>query len=367
VSCDESSSSSGGTYLNATASTSPLVPSPLARTDSLTLAANHPHARKKSVLDGQFSVDIPSSITSNPSPYSASSSTSSFSLALDPIAETVISPYPSTPAIGSPTIENLTFTPALAMNSTANNSVYAYPPPRNPNQRPTLLGLGKPSSSFGGYPSNLPRTAFASTFPQHHLSNELILYTYAQLTGAVTITPVSGAISTPEQAHTLNAVRSALLKRSMRGGGSMDISSTLHSPKPPQHRRTVSHNRTFSAAGLLSILSPTSLVSSISSPTPGSGSGRWRTSSSSSSLGSSPVSARFGGSISSPNVLGLHVPNSKDEEVSPDEPLPTFEVQPAMLAVDLSLAPGESRSCEFFFHSFQLFELACFKKTFFFY
>jgi RAB6A-GEF complex partner protein 2 len=34
-----------------------------------------------------------------------------------------------------------------------------------------------------------------------------------------------------------------------------------------------------------------------------------------------------------------------DEEIDPDEPLPTFEVQPAMLAVDLSLMPGESRSC----------------------
>jgi len=31
-----------------------------------------------------------------------------------------------------------------------------------------------------------------------------------------------------------------------------------------------------------------------------------------------------------------------DEEI----PLPVFEVQPAMLAVDLALSPGESRSCE---------------------
>ena len=124
----------------------------------------------------------------------------------------------------------------------------------------------------------------------------------------------------------------------------MDITSTLHSPKPSRHHRTTSHSRSFSAAGLLSILSPTSLVSSISSPTPGSGSGRWRTSSS--STFSPPASARFGGSVSSPNVLGLDVPNSGDEAVDPEEPLPTFEVQPAMLAVDLSLAPGESRSCK---------------------
>ena len=330
------------------APTSPLVPSPLARTDALPLASNHPHARKKSVLDGQFSLDMLSSTPSVPSTlsYSASSSSSSFSLALDPIAEAVISPYPSTPAIGSPTIENLTFTPTLTTNSPAINSVYAYPPPRNPNHRPTHLGLGKPPSS-PGYAHNIPRTAFATTFPQHQ-SNELILYTYAQLTGAVTITPVSGALPTAEQAHTLNAVRSALLKRSVRGGGSMDITSRLHSPKSPRHR-TASHGRSFSAAGLLSIFSPTSLVSSISSPAaPGSGSGRWTTSSS--TLGpstSSPASARFEGSISSPNMLGLDVPNSGDEKIDPEEPLPTFDVQPAMLAVDLSLAPGESRSCEF--------------------
>ena len=132
----------------------------------------------------------------------------------------------------------------------------------------------------------------------------------------------------------------------------MDITSTLHSPKLPRHR-TSTHSRSFSAAGLLSILSPTSLVSSISSPAPGSGSGRWRTSSSTlGSSASSPASARFGDSISSPNVLGLDVPKSGDEEVDPEEPLPTFEVQPAMLAVDLSLAPGESRSCELVFYLF---------------
>jgi len=171
------------------------------------------------------------------------------------------------------------------------------------------------------------------------------------------ITPVSGALSTPEQMHTLNAVRSALLKRSVRGGGSMDITSTLHSPlspmppKSPRHR-AATHSRasSFSAAGFLSILSPTSLVSSISTPAPGSatswtGSG-WR--SSSSMLGLSASSPASGDSTSSPNLLALGFPNGTgDQEVDPEEPLPTFEVQPAMLAVDLSLAPGESRSCGF--------------------
>lgn len=36
----------------------------------------------------------------------------------------------------------------------------------------------------------------------------------------------------------------------------------------------------------------------------------------------------------------------EEDEVDSDAPLPTFEVQPSMLAVDLKLDPGESRSCE---------------------
>lgn len=266
--------------------------------------------------------------------------------------ETTPSPYSSTPAIGSPTLENLAFPPTFNTNPPGNNSVYAYPPPWNSNPRPTHLGLGKPPTSSSSYPLHTPRTASATTFPQHQ-SNELILYTYAQLTGTVTITPVSGTLSTPEQMQTLHAVRSALLKRSTRGGGSMDITSTLHSSsspipsKSPRHR-TATHSRasSFSAVGLLSILSPTSLVSSISSPTPGSatGPGRWR--SSSSTLAPSTFSPSLGDSISSPHVLGLGIPNGTGNgEVDPEEPLPVFEVQPAMLAVDLSLAPGESRSC----------------------
>lgn len=35
------------------------------------------------------------------------------------------------------------------------------------------------------------------------------------------------------------------------------------------------------------------------------------------------------------------------DEWDPETALPVFEVRPAMLAVDLSLGPGESRSCKF--------------------
>lgn len=48
----------------------------------------------------------------------------------------------------------------------------------------------------------------------------------------------------------------------------------------------------------------------------------------------------------SPGVSGSGIGVGGDEgEVDPEAPLPTFEIQPTMLAVDLGLAPGESRSC----------------------
>jgi len=34
------------------------------------------------------------------------------------------------------------------------------------------------------------------------------------------------------------------------------------------------------------------------------------------------------------------------DDWDPDQPMSVFEVPPAMLAVDLSLEPGEERSCE---------------------
>ncbi len=43
--------------------------------------------------------------------------------------------------------------------------------------------------------------------------------------------------------------------------------------------------------------------------------------------------------------LGLGTVASEEEEIDPDIPLPMLEVQPSMLAVDLTLGPGESRTC----------------------
>jgi hypothetical protein len=142
------------------------------------LASNHPHAQKQSVLDGQFSLDVLSPTTSvPPSPYTPNSSTSTFSLPLDPIAEGTHSPYTSTPAIGSPTIEPVSF-PHHNPTPTS-NSVYAYPPPHPhsyTNHRPAPIGLGQPSNP----PKPYPHTAFANYIPtkQHRVDPILLCPAY---------------------------------------------------------------------------------------------------------------------------------------------------------------------------------------------
>ncbi|KAF8638674.1 hypothetical protein AX17_002019 [Amanita inopinata Kibby_2008] len=280
-----------------------------------------------------------------------------------------------------------------------------------------------------------PRTAVSSTFP--HPKSELILYAYAQLAGSLTLVPLPGTSSTPEQSHTLRALRTALLRRSVVGGGSMDITPSLQkmhshgrspslnlskSPglvrngsdygetnranatgtasagasqqqqqqntthtRPPRPRIRASHARSPSlAAGFFSaLLSPTSLVSPLApssshsplSPFPpsplvpsgssvppssihpmssipsGNENGKFvlgGTSRSVSSAGRTPGHKAGGASVSGVARLASSGPSYAEEvtglDLDPEAPLPTFEVQPAMLAVDLSLSPGESRS-----------------------
>jgi RAB6A-GEF complex partner protein 2 len=73
-------------------------------------------------------------------------------------------------------------------------------------------------------------------------------------------------------------------------------------------------------------------------------------------LGSVPPAPRAAGRPRSASLLGFGFVTGGSGggggdvgEVDPEMPLPTFEVQPAMLAVDLVLAPGESKSCQLFF------------------
>ncbi|KAF6751399.1 Rgp1-domain-containing protein [Ephemerocybe angulata] len=334
--------------------TSPLVPSTIPRTDTLPLSQNHPHARKHSIVDpSHYSSDAHSAY---PPTMTPTSSTSSFSLPLDPIAEASMNArpsYPSTPILGSPSIE-----PA----SPSRFNLYGYPPPSSTSSLPKSSQPRHPQIGIGYPPSNprhlqAPRSAFP---PQ--INNELILYSYAQLTGSVVITPVAGANLTPEQAHNLKHVRSSLLKRNVVGGGSMDINSSMLNRGEFLGSPGTGHGRSSSLTGtLLSMLSPSlvetfaptpaSLVPPSPSPAVAGGQGnntRWRSSSTASnaSEGGEPRSPQTPTASASTTGLGASGGSVGDavNNVDAEVPLPTFEVQPAMLAVDLNLAPGESRS-----------------------
>ncbi|KAI0757446.1 Rgp1-domain-containing protein [Daedaleopsis nitida] len=315
---------------------SPRIVVPLARTP--TLPPNHPHARKQSVLDGQLQLqDLRPPPSMSPFAPSPNASMSTFSLSLDPIAEAG-STSPSSPATP--------YLPSPIPNSDIPNSNGLLQPPakgRDPARRPSQLGLGHgppPSASSAAY-LNPPRTAFSSTFPV--ANTELILYAYAQLLGTLIITPLPEAPSSPDQARNLNRLRARLLKRKAIGGGSMDISSSLSaqsiSPTGATGRRG-SHGRSASlSAGLLSILSPGVPARSPSQQSfvPGH---RARTSSVFSLFSNEQPPPPSRSAVG----LGLNTTALDEEEMDPDTPLPTFEVQPSMLAVDLSLAAGESRT-----------------------
>jgi hypothetical protein len=293
--------------------------SPLTRSPDFQLPPHHPHVRKQSVTDIHIHLN---EVQHSPPPSGlASSSASTFSLALDPIAETPTTPYPGTPLPRSPSL-----TDQRPLKTTSH-------PPQS--RRPPQLGLG-----HGPPPANLESKSTPSLRNSTLVgsNSELILYSYAQLLGTVSVAPLPGVVMIPDQAQTLAALRLKLMKRTVVGGGSMDITSH----RRMQERRR-SHGRSASLTNsLFSLLSP-STYSAPSTPLPSSQSwapGRSRTPSVSSTLSGTPVSGQQNG-------LGLGLINGGTEEViDPDLPLPTFDVQPAMLAVDLMLGPGESRTCE---------------------
>ncbi|KAJ7199627.1 Rgp1-domain-containing protein [Mycena pura] len=248
------------------------------RSHTLPLAASHPHARKNSILDGPqlelvTSPISPSASTAASTPFTPSASSSTFSLALDPISESTAYAYPPTPAMPS--------SPAMpAVSPIDSPAMRAYPPRRVP-QAPAQ-GARSPIAGQ-------PRTAHSATFFPPH--TELLLYTYVALSGRVVLAPLPGS-ATPA----LGALRAALL-RPARGGGSLALQAA--GVPSPRHRRSNSFS-----AGLRAL---------------GAGIGILRSTTSDGAL-------------------------DKGDDPDPETPLPTLEVPPEMLAVDLNLAPGESRS-----------------------
>jgi len=217
---------------------------------------------------------------------------------------------------------------------------------RPPIQDPQLPPMPKISS---------PATASFNTNNSPPNDRETILYSYVQFVGSLAVTPVAGSTDA-QQENALNSMRSSLLKRSIVGGGSMDIAAMLD---PSKRRmtpvtRSRSHSRTSSfSSGLFSLLpSPTSLLGSLSAAPAmtSSVSQQWSPSHRSVSSLSLPAS-RSAPTLSTSSLtttfnggIGLHK-NPSEELCDPEAPLPTYEVQPTLLAVDVSLGPGESRSC----------------------
>jgi len=229
------------------------------------------------------------------------------------------------------------------------------------------LGLGQPQSQIW-----VPqRNAYSSTYPwtgSKQSNNELILYSYAQLVGTVLITPeeTGTAVPTQEQRANMDKIRRALLRRRVAiGGGSMDISRSMHNipsmnlsliggnnshhtkyQRIPSYLRRKGHRRSLSlSSSLMSLLSPTlETMSARATTTPPS----HLNGKAIAATDRTPIHPTGPGNGAG---SGLHIMNQSSlggeilEEIDPELPLPTFEAQPSMVAVDLSLSPGESRSC----------------------
>ncbi|KAJ6605333.1 Rgp1-domain-containing protein [Mycena vulgaris] len=195
---------------------------------------SHPHARKQSILDGtqlQLQELMTSPISpSSSTPYTPSASSSTFSLALDPIAESVVYPYPPTPADpSSPAVGH-----PLPIPTPMSAPPRAYPPRRDHAHAQTSLGHGHPP------PMPIPsRTAHSTTFAAPH--TELLLYAYASLAGRAVLAPLAGSGTAA-----LGALRATLL-RPARGGGSLSLQAA--GAPPPRHRRSSSFSAGLRALG----------------------------------------------------------------------------------------------------------------------
>ncbi|GJE89181.1 hypothetical protein PsYK624_052760 [Phanerochaete sordida] len=309
--------------------TSPRVSSPLAR--SASVPVNHPHARKQSILDGQAQVQSLKDSDTVPPDLGPDASSSTLSLALESIKEGYSPVSPATPDVLSPANRHATLASSASFPPTQKPNGLSAAPQRANGHRPPQLGVGL------GPPR--PKTAVVGSFAPN---TELILYSYAQLLGTVTLLPPQDTPLTAEQRHMWHMLRRELQATKAVGGGNMNI--VPNSPKALAHgrkplpaintRRPAPHARSASlSSGLFSLLSPTS-PPPMSSPT---GPSRH-------SRNSSVFSGFFGSSSSNGDLDGPDWASVEDDAGDADEPLPTLDVPPSMLAIDLSLMPGQSRT-----------------------
>ncbi|KAI0063240.1 Rgp1-domain-containing protein [Artomyces pyxidatus] len=296
---------------------SPRISSPLARTPSTPIPPNHPHARKASVFDAG---------SDSPTPIPQSASVSTFALSLDPISESAPSAIPPTPNFPSPAPTPAPYPPSAPASKSVES--HAYPPRPVPRKSQTDLGLGQPPPALKAIQSD---------------NSELVLYAYVHLTGTLSLLPPPSVSRSPA----LAALQKR--KRGPRGGGSMDIG--VASPQFANGRKYGHDRRSASFAGSL-----WGLLSSPAPPLPSPATNGFKPGHKSRapsyvSTLFSPTTSNFPGPASPTTGtakgavgLGLGGVGLEDDEWDPDIPVPVFEMQPAMLAVDLTLGPGEERS-----------------------
>jgi hypothetical protein len=235
-----------------------------------------------------------------------------------------MSPVPPTPPLPSPAP---TPSPFISLHASGNSQPASRTPQARSSAHPhpqSLLGNGHPSSL-----KSLPRDT----------NTELVLYAYVHLTGSLFLLPP------PSIARTSALAALQRHKRGPRGGGSMDIG--VASPPPRGHDR-----RSASIAGSLwgLISSPASAVLSpghrARMPSYG-GSPNSHTAHSLASAAAKLTNHETEGVGLGLGGVGFGLGGIQEgDEWIPEQPMPVFEVPPAMLAVDLSLGPGEERSCE---------------------
>jgi RAB6A-GEF complex partner protein 2 len=244
--------------------------------------SHHPHARKQSVQWNAVENTPPPTAHSSPHP-----------LSLDPINETELSNSPLTPGLASPAIGGPSEPPPPhaapgVASSTAN------PSPRG-------LGIEFPSESRIGKRTG-PKSASAGNLPIQ--GAETLLWAYAQVSGSVEIDQDTVDYSS------LSNIRTKLARSGPIGGGRMDLHDRTPNSAPPT-------DGSWSSFFGLPSLSPYR-----------------NTSSSPSSFLSNMVSARSSSArMAPPSPSGA--PNA----------LTTFNPPQSMLAVDLTLGPGESKTC----------------------
>lgn len=256
--------------------------------------ANHPHARKVSVQWGTST----SVIDSGPPTASASP----FPLPLDSISEAT-SPNPQTPAFPSPSVDSASFEPVA---------------PHAVHEQPTSIVNPIPRRGLGiEFPSRTseargPRSASAGTLPIP--GTETLLWAYAQVTGNLEIE------STSVEPNALNDLKTRLKRSGPIGGGRMDLHEMT--PGTAQQAEGI-WSSLFGYSGRGNTGSATAPTTRSATPT------GWM-----SSWLKSPATSRMSNQ------------GNPDGSASGDS-IWTFNPPQSMLAVDLTLMPGETKTCKY--------------------